>query len=59
MALFVGTVVNKVDRKGRVSVPASFRSTLAGQSFGGIVPFPSFKQKALECCAIDFMEQLA
>ena len=59
MALFVGTVVNKVDRKGRVSVPASFRSALAGQSFGGIVAFPSFKQKALECCAIDFMEQLA
>jgi MraZ protein len=59
MALFVGTVVNKVDRKGRVSVPASFRSALAGQSFSGIVAFPSFKHKALECCAIDFMHQLA
>lgn len=59
MALFVGTVTNKVDRKGRVSVPASFRSALVGQSFGGIVAFPSFKHRALECCAIDFMEQLA
>ncbi len=59
MALFVGTVVNKVDRKGRVSVPASFRAALVGQSFAGIVVFPSYKHKALECCAIDFMEQLS
>ena len=59
MALFVGTDVNKLDRKGRVSVPASFRAALAGQSFAGIVAFPSFKHKALECCAIDFMEQMA
>ncbi len=59
MALFVGTVVNKVDRKGRVSVPASFRAALAGQSFAGIVAFPSHTHKALECCAIDFMEQLS
>lgn len=59
MALFIGTVMNKVDRKGRVSVPASFRAALAGQSFNGIIAFPSFKHKTLECCAIDFMEQLA
>lgn len=58
MALFIGTVVNKVDKKGRVSVPASFRAALAGQSFNGIIAFPSFKHKALECCAVDFMEQL-
>lgn len=59
MALFVGTDVNKIDRKGRVSVPASFRAALAGQSFAGIVAFPSFQHKALECCAIDFMERMA
>ena len=59
MALFVGTFANKLDRKGRVSVPASFRAALAGQRFAGIVAFPSFKHKALECCGLDFMEQLA
>lgn len=59
MALFVGTVVNKVDRKGRVSVPASFRAALAGQSFNGIIAFPSFKHQALECCGRDFMEELS
>ena len=41
MALFTGHVVNKVDRKGRVSVPASFRNELVRLSFPGIVVFPS------------------
>ncbi len=58
MALFIGTVINRKDKKGRVSVPASFRAALAGQSFSGIVAFPSFRQVAIECCAHDFMEQL-
>lgn len=59
MTLFVGTVVNKVDKKGRVSVPASFRAALLGQSFNGIVAFPSFKHPALECCGIDFAERMS
>jgi MraZ protein len=58
MALFIGTVLNKVDKKGRVSVPASFRATTAASSFAGIVAFPSAQHPALECCAIDFMEEL-
>ena len=29
MAIFVGTHENKVDRKGRVSVPAKFREAVA------------------------------
>ena len=43
MALFLSTFINKVDRKGRVSVPAPFRAALIGQSFHGIVAFPSFR----------------
>ena len=41
LALFTGHVVNKMDRKGRVSVPASFRNELVSLSFPGIVLFPS------------------
>ena len=41
MALFTYTFVNKVDRKGRVSVPAPFRNELARQSFNGIAVYPS------------------
>ena len=33
MALFIDTFVNKIDRKGRVSVPATFRATLVEQTF--------------------------
>ncbi len=59
MALFLSTFVNKVDKKGRVSVPASFRAALAGQSFSGIVAFRSFKFPALEACGFDAIERLS
>lgn len=58
VAVFIGTFENKVDRKGRVSVPAPFRQVLAGQSFQGIVAFRSYRAAAVEACGIDFMEQL-
>lgn len=59
MALFLSTFVNKIDKKGRVSVPAPFRAALAGQSFAGIVAYPSFVYPAVEACGIDRMEQLS
>lgn len=59
MALFLSTFLNKVDGKGRVSVPASFRNALVGQTFDGIVAFPSFVQPAIEGSGIDRMESLA
>jgi MraZ protein len=59
MALFVSTFINKVDRKGRVSVPASFRAALANQMPQGIVVYPSFTSAAIEGCGSDFLEQLA
>lgn len=48
MALFLSTHTNKVDAKGRVSVPASFRATLVEQAFPGVVLIPSNKFAALE-----------
>lgn len=59
MALFLSTTINKVDRKGRVSVPAAFRAALAGQEFHGIVAFPSFKQAAITCGGMDWMAELS
>jgi MraZ protein len=59
MALFVSTIINKVDRKGRVSVPAPFRANFAGQSFQGIVVYPSFTSAAVEGCGTDFLEDIA
>jgi MraZ protein len=59
VALFLSTFVNKVDRKGRVSVPATFRTALAGQTFNGIIAFRSFKLPALEASGIDRMEEMS
>src|ERR1700758_4504716 len=57
--LFLSTFVNKVDRKGRVSVPATFRAAVADQSFPGIVVFPSFRHDALDGSGIKRMEEMS
>ncbi len=59
MALFLSTYVNKVDKKGRVSVPARFRAVLAGPGFNGVVLFPSFVSPAIEGCGMEFMLSLS
>ena len=61
MPFMVGRYVNKIDRKGRVSVPKSFRDFLAQQSseFAGIYAYPHFKSPAIEACGETFMKQLA
>jgi MraZ protein len=58
VALFVSTFINKVDRKGRVSVPAPFRAALNGQSFHGIVAYRSLKLSAIEASGQDRLEDL-
>ena len=59
MALFLSRYDNKVDKKGRVSVPAPYRAALASQNFAGIVAYPSPVSDAVECCGMDRMERLA
>jgi MraZ protein len=58
MALFLSTYINKVDRKGRVSVPAPFRAALAGQSFQGVVLFRSHSHACLEGFGWSTMEEI-
>lgn len=59
MTLFLSTFMNKLDKKGRVSVPASFRLVLSGQAFQGIVAFRSYKLPAIEGMAIDRMQRMS
>ena len=59
MALFLGTTVNRIDRKGRVSVPVQFRDALARQDYKGIVGFPSFRHPAVQCGGMDWMERIS
>jgi MraZ protein len=59
MTLFLSTFMNKLDKKGRVSVPASFRQSLSGQSFQGIVAFRSYKLPAIEGMGMDRMQRIS
>jgi transcriptional regulator MraZ len=57
--LFLSTFVNKVDRKGRVSVPATFRSTLATQRHPNqLVLIPSFKYEAIDGTGSDHLTEM-
>jgi len=58
VASFSSTFINKIDSKGRVSVPASFRAILNGQSFNGVVLYPSMKVRAVEAGGIELVEDL-
>jgi len=57
--MFLSTYVNKVDRKGRVSVPATFRSTLAtNRQPNLLISFPSIRVPAVECTGSDRIEEM-
>ena len=59
MDLFLSTYVQKVDRKGRVSVPATFRSHLANQEDpNAIVVFPSVKFPALDGSGVNRITEM-
>lgn len=68
MKLFLSTYTNKVDAKGRVSVPAQFRGALqalsASQSessdaASGFVVFPAARHAALEGFSWTMMDELS
>lgn len=59
MGLFLSTTINNIDKKGRVSVPASFRAALQHQDFSGIVLFRSLHHPILEGCSYERMVQLS
>ena len=40
--MFLSTYENKLDKKGRVSVPAGFRSHLSNLGYNGVICYPSF-----------------
>ena len=48
MDQFVSKFTNKIDAKGRVSVPAQFRTVLAKDGFEGIYCYPSLDAPALD-----------
>ncbi len=57
--MFLSNFENKIDKKGRVSVPANFRSYLNSMGYNGFISYPSFNNSALECCSQDRIEKLS
>ena len=57
--MFLSSYENKIDKKGRVSVPAAFRSYLTTQGYSGFISYPSFSNPALECCTQERIEKLS
>lgn len=59
MGLFLSSYENRLDSKGRVSVPAAFRSSLNNENFAGVVLFRSFKHNCIEGLSMSRMEKMA
>ncbi len=59
MAIFLSTFVNKLDKKGRVSVPVQFRKALGHEGFNGFIAFRSYKSPAIEAFPYERMLQLS
>ena len=57
--MFLSNYENKIDKKGRVSVPATFRAHLNSIGYNGFVSYPSFNNPALEACSQDRIEKLS
>ncbi len=56
--MFLSTYENRLDKKGRVSVPATFRSYLSNLGYNGIICFPSFNHQCIESWPQDRIEMV-
>jgi len=57
--MFLSTYENKLDKKGRVSVPASFRSYLSNLGYNGVICYPSFNNYSIEAWPQDRVEKIS
>ena len=57
--MFLSTFENKLDKKGRVSVPASYRSYLSNLGYNGVICYPSFNNNCIEAWPQDRIEKIS
>ena len=57
--MFLSTYENKLDKKGRVSVPASFRYYLSNLGYNGVICYPSFNNSSIEAWPQDRIEKIS
>ena len=58
MKAFFGTFTNKIDGKGRVSVPAPFRAVLQARGLTSVAIHPSLFEASLEGAGFDRFDNL-
>lgn len=70
MSIFLSTFLNKIDKKGRVSVPSSYRPALTTsndnkpitnheQASSSVIMYPSFINECLEACSEERINEIA
>lgn len=59
MSLFLSTFENKIDLKGRVSLPASFRDVILNEEKKSIVLYESSINKCIEGCGLLRIEEIS
>ena len=59
MELFVSTFVNKIDKKGRVSLPSIFRSALPNDHKNEIILLKSLRNQAIEGLSVIRVKEIA
>ena len=57
--MFLSSYENRLDKKGRVSVPASFRSYLSSMGYNSVICYPSFNNRSVEACSQNRIEKLS
>ena len=57
--MFLSSYENKLDKKGRVSVPASYRSYLSNLGYNGVICYPSFNNSSIEAWPQDRIEKIS
>ena len=59
MDLFVSKFFNKIDKKGRVSFPSSFRNILPKTNKSEIILYKSIKSPSIEGCGVGRLNEIA
>ena len=57
--MFLSTYENKLDKKGRVSVPASFRAYISNLGYNSVICFPSFNNQSIEAWPQERIEKIS
>ena len=59
MDLFVSKYLNKIDKKGRISLPSSFRNVLPKSNRNEIILYKSIKTNSIEGCGVSRLNEIS